>query len=61
MGQLLCLFAYCLFEGNRFDETQVLLNWQTATEVDNKGFEIQQSWDAKTFRDSSFCRRTRQF
>ena len=42
------------FEGSRIDNQNVLLRWQTATEIDNKGFEIQQSFDAENFEPIAF-------
>ncbi|MDX2303316.1 MAG: malectin domain-containing carbohydrate-binding protein [Microscillaceae bacterium] len=42
------------FEGRRLNEKQVLLNWITASEINNKGFQIQKSVDALNFENISF-------
>ncbi|MCU0447321.1 MAG: choice-of-anchor D domain-containing protein [Microscillaceae bacterium] len=42
------------FEAKRTNENTVLLNWKTATEIDNKGFEIEQSIDNQAFNKIGF-------
>ncbi len=41
------------FDGKLINN-QVLLSWQTATEINNKGFEIQKSRDGQSFSDIGF-------
>ncbi|UOQ67365.1 T9SS type A sorting domain-containing protein [Hymenobacter volaticus] len=45
--------ALTSFEAKR-QEANVLLNWETASEVDSRGYEIQVSTDSRTFRSLSF-------
>ena len=42
------------FRGKRLDAEMILLYWLTYQEIENKGFEIQQSWDAKHFETIAF-------
>ncbi len=42
------------FAGKRLNEEQVQLSWKTAQETQNKGFEIEQSFDGKTFEKIGF-------
>jgi hypothetical protein len=42
------------FMGERLDETAVELKWVTITEINNKGFEVQKSSDAKNFTTIGF-------
>ncbi len=42
------------FTGRRIDETNVLLEWVTASEENNQGFEIQRSTDAQNFETIGF-------
>jgi len=46
------------FDAN-MDNSKVVLNWQTASEVDNEGFEVQKSSDGKTFAELGFVNSTR--
>ncbi len=36
------------------DNNRVVLNWQTASEIDNEGFQVQKSSDGKSFEDLHF-------
>ncbi|TAE75674.1 MAG: T9SS C-terminal target domain-containing protein [Bacteroidetes bacterium] len=42
------------FTGNRQNDNDVLLKWTTATEINNKGFEIEQSTNAQDFQKINF-------
>ncbi|TAE75016.1 MAG: T9SS C-terminal target domain-containing protein [Bacteroidetes bacterium] len=42
------------FRGERRDENNVLLTWKTATEINNKGFEIETSKNAQNFTKIAF-------
>lgn len=42
------------FTGNRQNEGNVLLKWTTATEINNKGFEIEQSTNLQNFEKVNF-------
>lgn len=42
------------FTGNRQNENDVLLKWTTATETNNKGFEIEQSTNLQNFEKINF-------
>jgi surface protein len=42
------------FEGRRQDKENVNLTWKTATEINNKGFEIESSTDGTNFTQISF-------
>lgn len=41
------------------DKSKVVLNWQTASEVDNEGFQIEKSSDGNTFTELGFVNSTR--
>jgi hypothetical protein len=42
------------FTGKRLDNQQVELNWNTFSEVDNKGFEVQKGYDLQNFSSIGF-------
>jgi hypothetical protein len=42
------------FEGKRINERDVLLEWQTATELNNKGFDVESSKNAFEFNKIAF-------
>ena len=42
------------FEARKINTTTVQLNWKTATEINNKGFEVQRSFDGTYFTAVSF-------
>ena len=42
------------FEAKKINTTTVQLNWKTATEINNKGFEVQRSFDGNYFTVISF-------
>jgi len=42
------------FKGKRITDETIVLDWQTASETNNKGFEIQQSTDAKDFVTAAY-------
>ncbi len=42
------------FEGKRIDDNNVLLEWKTATEINNKGFEVETSENGLSFSKIAF-------
>jgi hypothetical protein len=43
-----------VFEGKQVGKNQINLTWKTASERDNKGFQIERSFDGKTFTNIGF-------
>lgn len=48
-----------VFFNANMDDNRIVLNWQTASEVDNEGFEVQKSSDGKSFEELHFVNSTR--
>ena len=46
------------FDAN-MDNSRIVLNWQTASEIDNEGFEVQKSSDGQSFEELGFVNSTR--
>lgn len=45
---------YLSFNANIVDEDDVLLKWQTATEINNDGFEVERSNDGENWKELTF-------
>jgi len=48
-----------VFFNANLDNNRTVLNWQTASEIDNEGFEVQKSSDGQSFEELGFVNSTR--
>lgn len=48
-----------VFFNANMDNNRIVLNWQTASEIDNEGFEVQKSSDGNSFEELHFVNSTR--